>query len=82
MRQMGTGSLEELNGRAALLAGAVESDAGACLGLKPDGGMAYGLGEDQRCDVKGEVIVASLPDDCRIRGAVLRERGEVDAVRG
>lgn len=82
MRQVPSGSLEDLCRRAALLAGAVKSHAGAGLGLKPDGGMANDLGEDQRCDGKGEITVARLPDDCRVGGAVLRYCREIDSAGG
>src|SRR5437899_1187790 len=49
VRQVPAGSLEEFCGRAALLAGAVKSHAGAGLGLELDGGVADDLCEDQRC---------------------------------
>jgi hypothetical protein len=70
--------LEEVCGRAALLAGDVEGYAGAGLGLGLDGGMADDPGEDEGRSVEGEVAVPGLCDDSGVGGAVLRDRGEVD----
>jgi hypothetical protein len=58
----GRGVLEKLCGRAALLAGAVESHAGAGLGLWLDGGVAYDPCKDQGCSVNREVAVPDLSD--------------------
>jgi hypothetical protein len=66
-------SLEKVGGRAALLAGGVESHAGAGQGLCLDGGMADDAGEDEGRSVEGQVTVPNLCDDCRVGGAVLRD---------
>src|SRR5258708_34107391 len=50
--------LEEVCGRAALLAGDVEGYASAGVGLGPDGGMADDSGEDEGRSEEGEVTVA------------------------
>ncbi len=73
------GKLEEVGGRAALLAGAIERDAGAGFGLKLDGGMADDLCEDERCSVEREVAVPDLRDDRGVGGAVLRDGREADS---
>jgi hypothetical protein len=63
------GALETFCRRAAFLAGAVESHAGAGLDLWLDGGMAYDASKDQGCSVKGEVAVPDLSDRCWEGGA-------------
>ena len=70
--------LEEVCGRAALLAGDVEGYASAGVGLGPDGGMADDSGEDEGRSMEGEVTVAGGCDNGWIGGAVLRDRREVD----
>ena len=70
--------LEEVCGRAALLAGDVEGYASAGVGLGPDGGMADDSGEDEGRSEEGEVTVAGGCDNGWIGGAVLRDRREVD----
>src|SRR5258708_39572975 len=57
--------LEEVCGRAALLAGDVEGYASAGVGLGPDGGMADDFGEDEGRSVEGEVTVAGGGDKGR-----------------
>lgn len=60
------------------MAGAVESHAGAGLGLGSDGGVAYDLCKDERCSVERQVAVLDLRDDRGIRWASLwsgRESG-------
>jgi hypothetical protein len=70
--------LEEVCGRAALLAGDVQGYAGPGLGLGLDDGMADDPGEDERCSVEGQVTVAGGCHNGWVGGAVLRDRGEVD----
>jgi hypothetical protein len=70
--------LEEICGRAALLAGDVQGYAGAGLGLGLDGGVADDPGEDEGRSVEGQVTVPGGSDNRRVGGAVLRDRGEVD----
>ena len=60
------------------MAGAIESHAGAGLGLGFDGGVAYDLCKDERCNVERQVTVLDLRDDCRKRRAVLRNGRESD----
>jgi hypothetical protein len=74
--------LEEVCGRAALLAGDVEGYAGAGLGLGLDGGMADDPGEDEGRSVERQVAVAGGCDNGRVGGAVLRDRREADAGGG
>jgi hypothetical protein len=62
-------SLENLCGRAALLAGEVKGNAGACLSLGLHRGMAYHPGKDQRCSVKRQVALPNRRDYRWIRGA-------------
>jgi hypothetical protein len=66
-------SLENVCGRAALLARKVEGNAGARLSLGLHRGMAYHPGEDQRCSMKRQITVPHLRDHRRIRGATLRQ---------
>jgi hypothetical protein len=68
--------VDQVGRRAALLAGAVEGYAGASVSLRLDGRMADDSCEDQRRRVDGQIAVPDLGDDCRICGAVLRDRGE------
>jgi hypothetical protein len=63
--------LEEVGGRAALVAGTIESDAGAGLRLGCDGGMSDDLCEDQRGFVERQIAVPDRRDDCRVGGASL-----------
>ncbi len=70
-------SLEEVGGRAAFLAGAVESHASAGEGLCLDGGMAYDLCKDERCEVNREITVPDWNDDRRERRALLRYVGHI-----
>ena len=65
------GKLEEFCGRAALLAGAIERDAGAGFGLKLGGGMADDLCEDERCGVERKFAMPDLCDYRGVCGAVL-----------
>lgn len=74
--------LEEVCGRAALLAGDVKGYAGACLGLRLDGGMADDPGEDEGGGGEGEVSVPEGCDNGGVGGAVLRDRREVCAGGG
>jgi len=67
-------SLEKFCGRAALLAGDIESHAGAGLDLSLDGGMADDPGKDERCGMDGEVAVPNRGDDRRVGRALLRDR--------
>jgi hypothetical protein len=76
------GALEEVGRRAALLAGAIESHAGAGLSLGFDGGVAYDLCKDERCSVEREVTVLDLRDHCRKRWTVLRNGREFDSGSG
>ncbi len=68
-------SLEEAEGRAAFLAGAVESHAGAGEGLCLDGGMAYDLCKYERCEVNRKVTVPDWRNDRRECRAFLRYVG-------
>jgi hypothetical protein len=70
--------LEKVCGRAALLAGDVEGYAGACLGLRFDGGMADNPGEDEGRSLEGQVAVPGRCDNRGVAGAVLRNRRQVD----
>jgi hypothetical protein len=74
-----SGGLEEVGGRAALLAGAIESHAGAGLILRFDGGMAGDLCKDQRCSVERPFPVLDRRDHSRICGALLRDSRKVDS---
>jgi len=66
--------LEKFRGRrAALLAGEVESNAGASLGLGLDGGMADDPCKDERWSVERQVTVPDRCDYCRVGGASLRD---------
>lgn len=77
------GSLEKIQGgRAALLAGTIESHAGAGYGLRLDGGMAYDLGKGERCGVTSEIAMLDLSDRRRVGGAPLRNRREPDSRPG
>ena len=76
--QVLAGALEKVCGRAALLAGDVQGYAGAGLGLGLDDGMADDPGEDEGRSVEGEVTVPDVCDDCRVGGAVLRDRRKAD----
>jgi hypothetical protein len=70
-------SLEEVGGRTALLAGAVERHAGAGEGLCLDGGMAYDLSKDERCDVNREITVPDWSNDRGVCRALLRYVGYI-----
>jgi hypothetical protein len=74
--------LEEIGGRAALVAGTIESDAGAGLGLGFDGGMSDELRKDERGVVERQIAVPDRGDDCREAGAGLRDGREGGAVSG
>jgi hypothetical protein len=50
-------ALEKIFGRAALLAGEVESDAGSGLGLRFDARVTDGFREDEGGSVEGQVTV-------------------------
>jgi hypothetical protein len=68
------GSLEKVCGRgAALLAGEIESYAGAGFGLGLDDGMADDPGKDQRRCMERQVTVPNRGDYCREGGASLRD---------
>ena len=58
----GSGRLEGVGGRAALLAGAIEGYAGACFGLGDDGRVADDLCKDEGGSVGREVSVLNLGD--------------------
>jgi hypothetical protein len=74
------GSLEQFGaGRAALLAGTIESHAGAGYDLRLDGGMAYDLGKGERCGVTAEIAMLDLSDRRRVGGAPFRNRREPDS---
>jgi hypothetical protein len=77
--QAPAGKLEEFCGRAALLAGAIERDAGAGFGLKLDGWMADDLCEGERCSVERKVAVPDLRDYRGVCGAVLGNGREGDS---
>jgi hypothetical protein len=80
---MPVGSLEKFRGgRTALLAGTIESHAGAGYGLRFDGGMAYNLGKDERCGVTGKIAMLNLSDGRRVGGTLLRNRRETDSWAG
>jgi hypothetical protein len=57
-----SGRLEGVGGRAALLAGAIESYAGAGFGLGCDGGVADDLCKDEGGSVGREISVLNLGD--------------------
>ena len=79
---VGAGSLEELCGRAALLAGEVESNAGPGLGLGLDAGVTDGFGKDEGGSVEGQVTVPDWRDNRREGGASLRDGGEAKSGAG
>jgi hypothetical protein len=71
--------LEKVCGRAALLAGDVESYAGAGLGLELDCGMTDDLRKDQRCSLKGQVMMPGWCDCCGAGGTGSWDRREADS---
>ena len=73
------GSLESFCGRAALLAGTIESHAGAGLGLSFDRWMAYDLCKDERCSGNRQVAVLDWCDRRRVSRAPLGFFGEVNS---
>ena len=68
--------LKKVCRRAALLAGTIESHAGAGYGLRFDGRMAYDLCKDQRGPVIRQVAVPDRGDHRRISRASLRNGRE------
>jgi hypothetical protein len=72
-------ALERILGRAALLAGEVESNAGSGLSLRLDAGVTDGFREDQGGSVGGQLTVPDRCDICRVGRTLPRNGGEAES---
>lgn len=75
-------ALEKICRRAALLAGEVESDAGAGLSLGLDAWMTYSFRKDEGGSMEGQVTVPDWRYYCGVGGASLRNSGEAESWAG
>lgn len=76
--QAEVGSLLEkfCGGRTAFAVGSGGGHAGAGLGLRNDGGMAYDLGKDEGCSMNGKITMQHRSDDRGKCWALLRDGRE------